>query len=1201
MQKKDPAVSEIIGTLLVFAMVITTFTALEAWYVPSTEGTYEQQFQTESQTALASLISQIESPSLSYGDVISQNIPLGIQGTLFSPSQSTSLSYQPSGFSSSLSYGLGVNYKLLENTVPSAITNEVVGTIPGMNGIGPTQSITFNGITYITDFASNSMEEINATSHVLIGNYGVGLHPAGIAYDKDNHLLYISNFYEYLNYQGKYYSTITVFNPATNSIVKTINSDGLNTDILYPSGLVYVPLPFENGIGYLYVSVLIPVSNSGTYLPGVAVINTTNYQVANLIKQTQLVPKGLEVSNVALGPPDSSTGTVVPEIWFTDYWQNNLTVLLVGSPSSSGFENPSNITVPDVMSPYGIAYDSVTSDILVTNSTNLLTMSGVPHQYTPITRGESQNGNITVISTLLSLSGLTPGAGISNLPTPNIPEPVAIAVTVSGGTSTAYVSGYTTLYNATGDFSYSSIEAFDSHYYLTGYNYSLNNAESYNYPNGTIRFLQGPDSLNIYGDQLIVSDNLTDNTLFLSQSGGKTSASNVWNNPFNKPIAISYINGTNYLAVVNAGSESVNILDTVTSDSVVASFYVGQQPTSVAYDPANKYLYVTNSLSDNVTVIDPSLSDFSHSKTVANITLPFGDDPSYVVYDPHNQSMYVVDNGTGNLTQIVNTSVVNEFSINSPNAALNHVLQYLKGNNGKHGFVYANQNGSEEFYVTNEQSINYLEVRVNGTGSVHIGIGTTNIGGSNPWVSSGEQTQSIINNHKKGEWVTIKFSNTFLAPGTKYYVNVEWASGHVTWGYTETPNFMSKSGYYLEDYFYYNGVLTGDNNTPYGYEIGFSNQPTTGPTAPFPSPTAAVISPINNILYVANYGGSNVTVVNLSNTQYPVVLWVPTGLMPRSLAYDPLDNTIFVGNSGSGSVTVINALNLAERTFGVGSGAFPLGLVMDVGNGYVYVGNNGSNNITLENTFTSQTINSIATGITPSALAYDALNGLIYVLDTDSNQMTIINGGSLYFNGQNGIVETPVFTGKGQLVSYGDTSFVTPVAFYLQDGMILSNYSSSQYVKSSANVPVSVVQSSGKIYFSSFILNLGGSPSSISGLDTTSLELSVSQYSANHVYQGQQFTHYDLYGNPYPAMVTNLTLTYFDYTITTNYASEINQILYNEFNGSLSGSLNSWDFSGFPIHVSLNSQGNYLTVDSTQPISLYSVNLIYEDLTVVNV
>ncbi len=1212
MQRHEAGVSEIIGTMLVFAMVITSFSALELWYVPNTEGAYEQQFQQESQASLVSLISQIESPALSYGDVISQNIPLGIQGTLLSPSQPSSIAYQDGGFSASLSYGLGINYKLLENTVPTAITNEVVGTVPDMSGLGPSHSLTENGITYITDYSSNSMEEINDTTHTVIGNFRVGLNPSGLAYDPQNGNLYISNFFAYTNSSGLLYSTITVFSTKNNTIVNTINTNGMDTALLYPSGIAFVPQPSTLG-GYLYVSVMNLTSGgvSAGYTPDIAVIDLSDTSTITLIR-TDLFPAGLEVSNIIAV---SGISGIFLKIFSTDYWQNNLTVLTISSVTDS-FTDLTPTYVSSVPNPYGIAYDPVSQNILVTNSSYLLTSSGIPHPNEAINSAGPQSGNMTVVNAALNT--------VSTVYL-NISEPLAIAVNADSltGISTVYVTGYNVSFNGTGEFYYSPIVALE---YNSG-TYQIDKALSFNYPNGTLPYLEGPDALNISAGQLIISNNFTSNTVYLPISGisGSSRPSYVWNNMFNDPVAITYINGTQYIAVVNSGSDNVIVIDTLNNNTVVGNYGVGQEPTSVAYNPSNGYLYVTNNLSENVTIINPSLNNPNAGHVVANISLvPTGvipqlyPDPSYAVYDPHNQSVYVLDNGSGNVTQILqigtNTFSENTFSINPPNAYYSKEFSEVTGPNFKKDRTLYGT-GSEEFLLPAAANITYLELRLNsssGSGTVTVGIGTGNFTQAS-WnsIASGSASFTSVKDLKKkgGALVLIPLTPSFfkLTAG-KYYINVFCSSG-LNWLYTQHTNGNGKNQKNDLLDFHYNakGIVVSDNNTPFGYIIGYNLAPAGSTGRPFP--TSAAMNPLEyqNLMYVSLYGNSNVSVVNLSMVQTgPLVKIYRAGLMPRDVIYDPLDNNIYVGNSGSGNVTVIDVLNYNKGTFNVESAsvaAYPMGLIMDNGNGYVYIGNNNSDNITLENTFTSQTINSIATGNDPSALAYDSENGLIYVLDTLSNKMTIINGGSIYFNQKPGTINVSTLTGSGQLTTYGYTAFVNPVAFYMQDGMVLSNYSNSQYVTSSANVPISIVNNSGKLFFSSFLLNLGGQTSSASGIETNQLTLSVSQFESNHRYQGEKFTHYDLYGNPYPAMVTNLTLIHFSYVINSNYASEIDRVLFSEFNKNMNGNLYSWAFSSFPLNVTLNPAGTKLsiTMPAQDYMSLYSVNIVYESLQVLNV
>ncbi|MCL5800241.1 MAG: hypothetical protein M1341_02860, partial [Candidatus Thermoplasmatota archaeon] len=958
---------------------------------------------------------------------------------------------------------------------------------------------------------------------------------------------------------------------------------------------------------------------SAGYTPDIAIIDLSDTSTVNLI-ETSLPPAGLEESNIiAVSGLSDSSGAIYLRIFSTDYWQNNLTVLTISSAWDS-FTAPTLSYVSSVPDPYGIAYDPVSQNVLVTNSSYLFNPSGIPHPNVAVNFAGPQSGNMTVVNAAL--------ATVSNPVYLNISEPLAIAVNadLQTGTSIAYVSGYNVSFNGTGEFYYSPIVALE-YSSVSGGTYHIDKAMSFNYPNGTLPYLEGPDALDISAGQLIISNNFTSNTVFLPISGisGSSPPSYVWNNMLNDPVAITYINGTQYLAVVNSGSDNVIVMDTLNNYTVVGNYGVGQEPTSVAYDPANGYLYVTNNLSENITIINPSLNNPSAGHVVANIPLvpadvipQFYPDPSYAVYDPHNQSVYVLDNGSGNVTQILqtgpNTFKEITFSINPTTAYYSKIYSEVKGPNFKKDpTLYST--GSEEFLLPSAANITYLELRLyspSGSGTVNVGIGTGNFS-QTTWdnIAKGSLTfTSVKDLKKKGgviELIPLTPSYFKLSAG-KYYINVFCSSG-LYWLYTQHTKGHGKNQ--LNDLldFHYNskGIIVSDNNTPFGYIIGYDLAPT-GSTGP-PFPTFAAISPLEykNVMYVSFYGNSNVSVVNLSMVQTgPLVAIYRVGLMPRDVIYDPLDNNIYVGNSGSGNVSVIDVLNNNKGTFSVESAnvpAYPMGLTMDNGNGYVYIGNNNSNNITLENTFTSQTINSIATGNDPSALAYDSENGLIYALDTLSNKMTIINGGSIYFNQKPGTINVSTLTGGGQLTAYGYTAFVNPVAYYMQDGMVLSNYSNNQYVTSSANVPISIVNNSGKLFFSSFLLNLGGQTSSASGIETNQLTLSVSQFESNHRYQGEKFTHYDLYGNPYPAMVTNLTLIHFSYVINSNYASEIDRVLFSEFNKDMKGNLYSWAFSGFPLNVTLDPAGTKLsiTMPAQDYMSLYSVNIVYESLQVINV
>lgn len=111
--KEDKSVSEIIGTILIFAIVISLFTTFVLWYVPTIGTSNEQNYQLNAESAFSSLTSEFHSQQPISGNQISKNIPLGIKGVPpFSPSTDTYLSFSSgySNFWSEMNYSLKIGY-----------------------------------------------------------------------------------------------------------------------------------------------------------------------------------------------------------------------------------------------------------------------------------------------------------------------------------------------------------------------------------------------------------------------------------------------------------------------------------------------------------------------------------------------------------------------------------------------------------------------------------------------------------------------------------------------------------------------------------------------------------------------------------------------------------------------------------------------------------------------------------------------------------------------------------------------------------------------------------------------------------------------------------------------------------------------------------------------------------------------------------
>lgn len=112
LKKNDDGVAEIVGAILLFAVVISLFTSFMVWYIPAQTSSNEVHYELQTKASLGSLMSTMHSGVPAQGTVISQSISLGISGvSIFSSAQGTQFSLLPqtSNFNASLSFSITVN------------------------------------------------------------------------------------------------------------------------------------------------------------------------------------------------------------------------------------------------------------------------------------------------------------------------------------------------------------------------------------------------------------------------------------------------------------------------------------------------------------------------------------------------------------------------------------------------------------------------------------------------------------------------------------------------------------------------------------------------------------------------------------------------------------------------------------------------------------------------------------------------------------------------------------------------------------------------------------------------------------------------------------------------------------------------------------------------------------------------------------
>lgn len=189
--RKDESVSEIIGTLLIFSILVILFSTFIIWYVPYTGQQYESQYETSTQEALSGFTNQLFSPSLQPHSLLSENIPMGVEGDFFNHPSPSQLSFG-SNFNISYHYNVGIDISYSGNTPSSLVSNNLYKTLP------------------------------------------VGASPDGVAVDTANNTVFVVNS----NYSTNSPGNLTVINGGTdsyNSPVKNINLLG------YPTGIAYDP------------------------------------------------------------------------------------------------------------------------------------------------------------------------------------------------------------------------------------------------------------------------------------------------------------------------------------------------------------------------------------------------------------------------------------------------------------------------------------------------------------------------------------------------------------------------------------------------------------------------------------------------------------------------------------------------------------------------------------------------------------------------------------------------------------------------------------------------------------------------------------------------------------------------------------------------------------------------------------------------
>ena len=248
-------------------------------------------------------------------------------------------------------------------------------------------------------------------------------------------------------------------------------------------------------------------------------------------------------------------------------------------------------------------------------------------------------------------------------------------------------------------------------------------------------------------------------------------------------------------------------------------------------------------------------------------------------------------------------------------------------------------------------------------------------------------------------------------------------------------------------------------------------------------------------------------------------------------------------------------------------------------------------------------MNSMGTPSNPDYILYDPENGYLYALSQGQDQLFIIDGGSAFVSGHVGQQVSGAYSGSGTITGTGNTAFTSGKVFELEDGNLIESYVGTNITKSLGIIPFSVLNLSGRVYVTSSLFNITGLPQSISSYGTNVLVLRYNNIVRNDYYVGEFIDVADVYGNIYPAVVTNVTLSNLTYSIHSPNVLSWNESFFQKYGNPLSQTKNPdsnvWDFSNGMFKVKVS--GDTMTIYLNKQSELYSIALDYYQIGLISI
>ena len=161
-------------------------------------------------------------------------------------------------------------------------------------------------------------------------------------------------------------------------------------------------------------------------------------------------------------------------------------------------------------------------------------------------------------------------------------------------------------------------------------------------------------------------------------------------------------------------------------------------------------------------------------------------------------------------------------------------------------------------------------------------------------------------------------------------------------------------------------------------------------------PAGVVVNPEGTTLYVANEGGSSVSIIRLisdSNSQNndggSFLDSIDVGSSPCGIAISPDGTNVYVANGGINTVSVINtSIGNLKATIDVGK--MPQGIAVTPNGKRVYVSNFIDGTVSVIDTATDLVVDTVQVGRNPIGVSVNPNGTKIYVANYGSNSVSVI-------------------------------------------------------------------------------------------------------------------------------------------------------------------------------------------------------------------